>query len=134
MNKTILKSWLIVSGLFLGITFSAYSQAELTFAMDNLDYGVLYTDSLPDGKVDIEFVNTGDSPLVLSNVTGCCGTRVNDWPKNPILPNETGLIKIEFKIAQRPHRLSRVVTVSSNSEKNPTARFRITGQIEERNQ
>lgn len=107
--------------------------AVLSFDNPVIDFGTMYTDDLPDGKIDIVFRNLGDEPLVLSNVSGCCGTRILDWPQSPVLPNESGLIQIEIRIAKRASTLSRVVTVTSNSVDNATARLRIKGKVEDRN-
>ena len=105
---------------------------QFKFENDRHDYGTVYVDELPDGKLAINFSNTGDEPLVLSNVRACCGTRVTQWPREPILPGEEGTINIEFRLAPRPQRISRSVTVTYNNEERPTERFRITGQVIER--
>ncbi|TVR38026.1 MAG: DUF1573 domain-containing protein [Bacteroidia bacterium] len=96
------------------------------------DYGTLYLDDMPETKLDIKFTNTGDEPLVLSNVRACCGTRVTSWPREPIMPGQEEVIKIEFRLAPRPQRISRTVTVTYNNPQSPTERFRITGQVVER--
>ncbi len=105
---------------------------EFTWEERSYDYGTIYLDDMPETKMDIKFSNTGDEPLVLSNVRACCGTRVNEWPKDPIMPGDEGVIKIEFRLAPRPHRISRTVIVTSNDENNSRSIFRITGQVEER--
>ena len=104
----------------------------LKFEQPNHNYGTAYVDSMPNTKLAIPFTNSGSQPLVLSNVRACCGTRVTQWPREPIAPGEKGVINIEFNLAPRPQRISRTVTVSSNSETNPTAVFRILGEIVER--
>jgi hypothetical protein len=99
---------------------------------DQYDYGTIYLDDMPETKMDIKFSNTGDAPLVLSNVRACCGTRVTEWPREPILPGEEGTIKIEFRLAQRPHRISRTVIATSNVEGNNNHIFRIRGEVAHR--
>jgi hypothetical protein len=42
-------------------------------------------------KFDVE--NTGDEPLILSDVKGTCGCTVADWSKDPIAPGEKGFVK-----------------------------------------
>ncbi len=105
---------------------------KLKFEKDRHDYGTVYLDELPDTQLEIEFTNEGNKPLILNNVRACCGTRVTQWPREPIMPGEKGTINVEFRLAPRPHRISRTVTVHSNSEGNPTSVFRITGQVEAR--
>lgn len=104
----------------------------LNFDLERYDYGTMYADNMPETKLDIKFKNTGNQPLILSQVRACCGTRVHSWPQNPILPGEEGVIKIEFRLAPRAQQISRTITVNSNSAKNPTAIFRIVGTVEER--
>ena len=105
---------------------------QLTFEESMHDYGTVYVDDLPETKLEIKFTNTGDEPLILSNVRACCGTRVTDWPRDPIMPNEEGIIKIEFRLAPRPHRISRTVTATYNNSKKPNEIFRIRGQVTQR--
>lgn len=104
----------------------------LEFENSRHDYGTIYLDDMPDTKMAINFSNTGDEPLVLSNVRACCGTRVTQWPREPILPGDEGTINIEFRLAPRPQRISRTVTVTYNNTERPTQTFRITGQVVER--
>jgi len=104
----------------------------LTFDPPRQDYGTVYVDELPDGNLEIQFSNTGDEPLVISNVRACCGTRVREWPREPIMPGEEETIEVSFRLAPRPQRISRSVTVNYNNEQRPTERFRIVGQVVER--
>lgn len=105
---------------------------QLKWEKDRHDYGTVYVDDMPETKLAINFSNTGDEPLILSNVRACCGTRVTQWPREPILPGEEGTINIEFRLAPRAQRISRTVTVTYNNEEKPTERYRIVGQVVER--
>ncbi len=104
----------------------------LTFENDRQDYGTVYVDDLPDGNLVIKFTNTGDEPLVINNVRACCGTRVRDWPREPVMPGDEETIEVSFRLAPRPQRISRSVTVNYNNEERPTQRYRIVGQVIER--
>ncbi len=101
----------------------------LTFEVPLYDYGTVYTDDLPETKLDIVFKNTGNAPLVLTNASACCGTRVTHWPKEPVMPGLTDTIKVEFNLVPRPHRIRRVVVVSSNCSESLNHPFRITGEV-----
>ena len=105
---------------------------EFKWELDIYDYGTIYLDDMPETKLDIKFSNTGDEPLVLTNVRACCGTRVREWPREPIMPGEEGTIKIEFRLAPRPHRISRPVIATSNMDGNSSHIFRIRGQVTQR--
>jgi len=105
---------------------------EFKWELDIYDYGTIYLDDMPETKLDITFSNTGDEPLVLTNVRACCGTRVREWPREPIMPGEEGTIKIEFRLAPRPHRISRTVIATSNVDGNSSHIFRIRGEVAQR--
>lgn len=138
MKKSIVVLSLIFAILF-AYPLAGYSQEEsekngpeLTFENSGHNFGKVYTDDLPDTKLDIKFTNTGDEPLTLTSVHACCGTRVKSWPREPIMPGEEGEIKIEFRLAPRAQRISRTVTVNYNHKERPTVVYRITGQVVER--
>ncbi len=120
--------------MFAGAGIAASQEKDgpkLEWEKERHDYGTVYLDDPPETKLDIKFTNEGNEPLVLSHVRACCGTRVHNWPKEPIQPGEEGTITIEFRLAPRPHRISRTVTVTSNSDPN-TSIYRIVGQVVER--
>lgn len=125
-----------IAGLMLLVAMVANANdkkgPQFKWENDRHDYGTVYVDDMPETKMAINFSNTGDEPLILSNVRACCGTRVTQWPREPILPGDEGTINIEFRLAPRAQRISRSVTVTYNNEEKPTERFRITGQVVER--
>ncbi len=107
---------------------------RLSFDKESQDYGTMNIDSLPEDNqfnLDIYFTNTGDEPLIISNVRACCGTRVKEYPEHPIMPGSEEIINVEFRLAPRAQRISRTVTVTSNCEGNPRAIYRIAGEVVE---
>lgn len=121
--------------IFLITLFNAFAQtkpsgAVLTFAEKDHDYGKIDIDKIPEAKLSISFTNTGSQPLIISNVRGCCGTRVLDWTKEPILPGKSGSAKIEFEILPKIQTISRTITIMSNSVNSPDI-FKIKGEVVE---
>jgi len=104
--------------------------AKLKFEKESETLGTLYTHELEPIKLEIEFENQGDEPLVLSYVRGCCGTRIKDWTKEPILPGEKGTVEAEFRLAPRPHRISRTISIMSNDPEGMKV-YRISGEVAE---
>ncbi|MBW6480706.1 MAG: DUF1573 domain-containing protein [Bacteroidales bacterium] len=102
--------------------------AKLKFEKESEQLGTLVTNELEPMKIKIEFENEGDEPLVLSYVRGCCGTRINDWTKEPIMPGEKGMIEAECRFAPRPQKVSRTVSVMSNDPAGMKV-FRILGEV-----
>ncbi len=108
------------------------SGPQLAFEKERKDIGTMSLDEMPEGnnfELDINFTNTGDAPLIISNVRACCGTRVQEWPQEPIAPEGEGTIKVSFRLAPRAQRVSRTVTVTYNNESQPTIIQRIVGEI-----
>ena len=94
--------------------FAGFSQAKIEFkAKDNtIDYGTVSKDS-EDGVRTFEFVNTGNAPLIITNVQSTCGCTVPTKPTEPILPGKTG--KIDVKYNMNPGPIRKTITVESNA-------------------
>ena len=58
--------------------------------------------------------NTGDKPLVLSNITTSCACTDVNWTKTPIAPGAKGDISVTFD-AEALGRFDRSIVVYSNS-------------------
>ncbi|MBC7534871.1 MAG: DUF1573 domain-containing protein [Ferruginibacter sp.] len=61
------------------------------------------------------FKNTGNKPLVVSNVSASCGCTVPEKPEKPIMPGEVGFILVKFNSDKRPGEAHKTITVSSNA-------------------
>ncbi len=82
-------------------------------AKDNtIDYGTV-TKKKDNGVRSFEFTNTGDAPLIISNVLSTCGCTVPTKPNEPIMPGETGKIDIKYNMQAGPIR--KTITVESNA-------------------
>ncbi len=122
-------AFLLFCSSFLVATVNAEENGpQLKFSKDAEQLGIILVKDLETYKLQVEFTNEGDAPLVLSHVRGCCGTRIKSWPKEPVMPGEEGVIEVEFRLAPRPHKVSRTVTVTSNDPKN-VKMFRIYGEV-----
>ena len=100
---------------FVGFSFVASAQgAKIEFiAKDNtVDFGRVYkeTDS---GLRTFEFKNTGDAPLIISNVQSTCGCTVPSKPTEPIMPGKSGKIDVKYNMSPGPIR--KTITVESNA-------------------
>lgn len=74
-------------------------------------------DVLDGEKVETQFrfINTGKSPLVISNVEASCGCTVPEKPTEPIMPGEEGRIKAVFDSKGRPGRNIKQLRVYANT-------------------
>ncbi len=123
---------LVLVVLFSGSMFSQNEQgAQISFDRELHDFGRITTDNVPDGKLSFKVYNTGNQPLVLSNVRACCGTRVTDYTKEPIARSDSGFVEVQFRVVPQPHRIRRTVTIQSNAVNRQTAILRIQGEVVE---
>ncbi len=98
---------------------------EISFEKTVHDYGTVPYKG--DGGCEFKFTNTGKEPLILTNVRSSCGCTVPSWPREPILPGQSDVIKVQYK-TNRIGRINKTITVQSNA-KNKTVVLRIKGQV-----
>ena len=86
---------------------------EITFEKASKDFG----DITQGDKVEHVFKleNTGNAPLVISNVAATCGCTVPSWPKEPIAPGKSAEIKVSFNSAGKMGKQNSVVRIYSNA-------------------
>ncbi len=109
----------ILFSLFaLALVFQAKAQdqasgAVITFKEKSVDFG----DIVQGAKVEHTFslTNTGNAPLVISNVAATCGCTVPSWPKEPVAPGKTAEIKVSFNSAGKMGKQNSVVRIYSNA-------------------
>ncbi len=112
--------------IFLCIGFAVNAQAKMELKSDMIDYGQIPYGG--DGTRTFIFTNTGNEPLVISQVKSSCGCTVPTKPKEPIAPGETGKIDVKYDTSrQGPFR--KIITVYSNSVENSTQPLRIKGEV-----
>lgn len=98
-------------------------------AKDNtIDYGTT-TKKKDNGIRSFEFTNTGDAPLIITNVLSTCGCTVPTKPTAPIMPGKTGKIDIKYNMAPGPIR--KTITVESNAVNQDSGRvaLKIKGEV-----
>jgi hypothetical protein len=87
---------------------------EITF-----DQKVYETGKITQGEVlnfTYAFTNTGNAPLVISNVSGSCGCTIpRSYPTGKILPGEGGEIEVEFDSDNKWGEQTVSITVTANT-------------------
>jgi hypothetical protein len=108
----------IIIGVF--VVFCAYAQEEaiaegpaITFEETSFDFGDIYQDD----KVEhvFAFENTGNAPLIITNVQTTCGCTASEWPREPIMPGQTANIKVNFDSKGKFGRQNKVISIISNA-------------------
>lgn len=102
-------------------------KAEIRFTEQSYNFGTIPEKG---GKVthEFEFLNAGESPLVIIDATAECGCTRPEYPSSPIEPGKKGVIKVTFNPLGRPGGFTKAVTVRSNG-KPSKSRIKITGVV-----
>lgn len=108
----------IFLALLVTAAFQASSQTThgpvITWDKPTHDFG----DMAQGEKVEhtFKFTNTGNAPLVITNVQVTCGcTTPKGWARDPIPPGEESEITLGFNSAGKFGRQKKVITVVSNA-------------------
>ncbi len=128
-----MKKFLGLVALFLVSAISfAQSGPKIEFTAENntIDYGTVVRGQ-DSGLRTFEFKNTGDAPLIVTNVQSTCGCTVPSKPEAPIMPGKTG--KIDVKYNMSVGRISRTLTVETNATNFTDGKvaIRIKGEVVE---
>jgi len=92
----------------------SWAAAKITFSQTTHDFGTIQE---KDGDVTVEFPfsNTGDAPLLVLRAASSCGCTVPEYPKKPLRPGETGVIKVTYHAKGRPGPFQKSVYVYDNT-------------------
>ena len=103
----------LLAVVVFGVSAQAQSGAKIEFKdKDNtIDYGTV--NNTDNGVRTFIFTNTGDEPLIITNVISTCGCTVPSKPEEPIMPGKTGKIDVKYNMSPGPIRKS--MTVESNA-------------------
>lgn len=119
-----MKNILLSFTLFLG--FAALSAQEISFEQEVIDYGQIEQGS--NGVRSFVVKNTGDKPLLIKSISSSCECTIPEKPEKPILPGQTGEIKVSYN-TEHPGKFSKSITVYSNDEKSARKILRIRGRF-----
>ncbi len=97
----------------------------MEFDSKTVDYGTMKQHGEPLRVVS--FTNTGDEPLVIKNCKGSCGCTVPTWPKEPIMPGESGEIEIRYA-TNRLGKINKTVRITTNEGTDPHV-LKVVGEI-----
>lgn len=113
--------------IFAGFAVQAQETAKIEFKTEVIDYGEITKGS--DGIRVFEFTNTGNAPLIITDVTSSCGCTIPEKPEAPIAPGESGQIKVKYDTNIVGH-IRKTVTVYSNADV-PAKSVKIKGKVVE---
>lgn len=97
----------------ISVSAPKVSGPDMTFESLTVDFGNIEQDSDPFRVA--KFTNNGTEPLLIKSANGSCGCTVPTWPQTPILPGESGEIKVRYD-THRTGAINKTVTVNTNIE------------------
>lgn len=64
-----------------------------------------------------KYKNTGDGPLVITDIKSSCGCTVpQDWSRDPLAPGASSEFSVQFN-GSGTNKISKTITVTANTEK-----------------
>ncbi|WLD24459.1 DUF1573 domain-containing protein [Flavobacterium dauae] len=122
----------IVALTLVGAASYAQTGPKIEFKAENntIDYGTVVK-GVDSGVRSFEFTNTGDEPLVITNVRSSCGCTIPSKPAAPIMPGKSDKIEVKYNMGLGP--ISKTITVESNAKniQNGTVQLYIKGKVVE---
>jgi hypothetical protein len=112
--------------LFIGLSLHLSAQAKIKFIENSHDFG-----SVQEGELAIyvfQFKNTGNDTLQLQSVRPSCGCTSPYWAKDPVLPGQTGEIKVQYNSKGRPGPFNKSINIVSNAAE-PNYQLKIRGVV-----
>ncbi len=97
----------------------------LSFETEEIDYGTIPQNA--DGVRVFKFTNTGEEPIVITQVKTSCGCTSPTYSKEPVLAGETGEIQIKYA-TNRIGKFTKTVTIISNASE-PNKVIKIKGEV-----
>ena len=109
----------MIFGIF--VVFYAFAQEEqlvaegpaITFEEASFDFGDIHQGDQVEHV--FKFENSGNQPLIITNVQTTCGCTATDWPREPIMPGSTESLNVKFNSVGKFGRQNKVITVVSNA-------------------
>ena len=136
-----MKNFVAISILFLFIVSCKNKQQKINVntQMDTANFttikwvDTLFTfDSIKQGdKISFKYkcINTGNKPLVLTEVRPGCGCTVADFSKEAILPNKEGWVTASFDSKRFCDQVNKSILVVSNTSNEKERVLKFTGFI-----
>ena len=123
--------FLLAVVIFSASGFAQGAKIEFRDSDNTIDYGRVERNS-DNGIRTFEFTNTGDAPLIITDVQSTCGCTIPTKPKEPIMPGKTGKIEVKYNMGIGPIR--KTITVESNATNYEGGRvaIKIKGEVYEK--
>jgi len=128
--KHIILSFFLFAGMsaFAQLDIEQQGTPEIEFEKTDHLFGAIPVGS--DAVAEFKFTNTGNAPLIITNVDPSCGCTVPTYPKQPIKPGESGVIKAKYTKTDKIGAFSKSVKVLTNEPVGNETILWIKGSVE----
>lgn len=65
-------------------------------------------------KHTFTFTNTGNQPLVISNIQTTCGCTAPEYSEKPVMPGQTGQVTVQFNSMGKMGQQEKKITIYAN--------------------
>ena len=120
-----MKRPLIFLSALLSLALPATAQTDAEFSEIDCSLGTLVWHN-PAGAT-FTLLNTGSTPLIITDVIPDCGCTAVEWTLSPIAPGEKGSISVRYDAEQLGH-FSKGIAVYTNRDDAPTY-LAVTGKV-----
>lgn len=105
--------YLLIVCLF-SCVFYSNAQADIHFKQMGHDFGEVKagSDTL---WYNFSFTNTGNEPLEIKDVKTSCDCTLAEWPKTPIQPGKTAIVRGGFKIENKSGAFEKNIIIITNT-------------------
>ena len=126
-----MKTAIVLITIFLNSAFAFGQIAEFSFEEKPV-HKFKRTNEGPVLSHDFNFINTGGAPLIISGFMVACKCTEAIYPKDPIMPGETGIVTVTFDTKGKEGWQDRIVELYSNAKENPKElRIKVVVDVEE---
>lgn len=116
---------------FVSVAFAQEAKVEtpvikadgpvLTLEKNTYDFGDIFQGDVVEHT--FKFTNTGNQPLMITNIQPTCGCTTPEWPRDPIMPGGKGEIKVGFNSAGKINKQIKTLPIISNSVSDASVTF-----------
>ena len=111
-----LVAYLFVMALSLGAAWAQGKKAEIKFDETTHDFGT-FSEATPVVSCEFTFTNVGGGPLVIHQAVPSCGCTVPEFTEEPVLPGETGTVKVTYNgLGKYPGHFRKTITLRTNTK------------------
>lgn len=93
----------------------------LTLEKTSHDFGDIFQGDVVEHT--FKFTNTGNQPLLITNIQTSCGCTTPQWPRDPIMPGGKGELKVGFNSAGKSNKQTKVLPIISNASNDASITF-----------